>query len=180
VYRALAEQSGQLAGWYVGACAVLMVSANPERLVQAAHSVRELMNNLHTISNVPVQVKGGRLGDKFDAMTEKWEKAKRNSAAFGEDGWSGEIDDVARRGFAAVDEAIAWQKENRPKRKELHRSTLRGLDVSARPLPGFIEDRFVHTPHVDPLRLASSAVGDTDGRRPRCALASDRQASRLA
>jgi hypothetical protein len=50
VYRALAEQSGELAGWYLGACAVLMVPANPERLVQAGHSIRELMNNLHTIS----------------------------------------------------------------------------------------------------------------------------------
>jgi hypothetical protein len=127
VYRAIAEQSAQLAGWYLGACAVLMVPVNPERLMQAAHSVRELMNNLHTISNVPVQVKGGRLGDKFDAMTMKWEKAKRNSAAFGDDGWSGDIDDAARRGFEAVDDAIEWQKENRPKWKEQHRSTLRGL-----------------------------------------------------
>jgi hypothetical protein len=147
VYRALVEQSTELAGLYLGACVVLMVPANPERLQQAAHSVRELINNLHTISNLPVPAEGGRLGDKFDHMTQRWEKAKRNSAAFGEDGWSGCIDDAARRGFVAVDEAIEWQRENRPKWKERHRSTLRGLDVSARPLPGFVEDHFVEIWH---------------------------------
>jgi hypothetical protein len=143
LYRALAERSKDLAGWYLGARLVLMAPANPERLVQAAHSIRELMNNLNTISNVPVQTKDGRLGDKFAAMTGRWEKAKRASVCFGEDGWRGEIDDAARRGFDAVDDAIAWQKANRPKRKEQHRSTLRGLDASQRPLPMFIEDRFI-------------------------------------
>jgi hypothetical protein len=147
VYRALSEQSTELAGWYLGGCVALLVPANPERLVHAAHSLRELMNNLHTISNVPVEAQGGRLGDKFTAMTEKWEKAKRNSEAFGDDGWSGTIDDAARRGFEAVDEAITWQTENRPKWKEQHRSTLRGLDVSGRALPGFIEDHFVEMWH---------------------------------
>jgi hypothetical protein len=147
VYRALSEQSTRLAGWYLGGCAALLVPANPERFVHAAHSLRELMNNLHTISTLPVEAQGGRLGDKFDAMTEKWERAKRNSGAFGDDGWSGTIDDAARRGFEAVDEAISWQKQNRPKWKEQHRSTLRGLDVSGRPLPGFIEDHFVEMWH---------------------------------
>jgi hypothetical protein len=143
LYRALAEHSRELAGRYLGASVVLMAPANPEQFAQAAHSVRELMNNLHTISNVPVQAKGGRLGDKFAAMTERWESAKRNSDCFDEEGWHGEIDDAARRGFEAVDDAIAWQEKNRPKRKEQHRSTLRGLDAAQRPLPAFIENGFI-------------------------------------
>lgn len=143
-YRALAERDAALAAWYLGARVVLMTPANPERLVHAAHSVRELMDNLHKISNVPVQAKvGGGLGDAFAVMTDKWEKAKRTSRAYGVDGWSGEIDAPAQRGFAAVDAAIAWQKENRPKRKEQHRTTLRGIDVSPRALPAFIEDRLI-------------------------------------
>jgi hypothetical protein len=102
-----------------------------------------MMNALHTISNVPVHAEGGRLGDAFHVMSEKWVKAKRNSACCGDDGWQGEIDGAARRGFEAVDEAIAWHKDNRPEQKEQHRSTLRGIDVSDRPLPTWIEDRVV-------------------------------------
>ena len=78
--------------------------------MQAAHSIRELMNNLHAISSTPVKEEGGRLGDAFRTMAEKWEKAKRNSQCFDEHGWHGEIDGAATRGFEAVDEAIAWQK----------------------------------------------------------------------
>jgi hypothetical protein len=141
--RAIAEQDETLASWYYGARVALATRGNPEDLVHAAHSIRELMNNLHTVAEVPAKREEGRLGDKFDAMAGKWEKGKRNSKCFGDEGWTGEIDDAARRAFAAVDDAIEWQQENRPRWKETHRSTIRGLDVSQRALPSWIEDKFV-------------------------------------
>jgi hypothetical protein len=118
--------------------------ANPERLVHAAHGLRELMNELHRIGNVPAKASGGRLGDRFESMTNKWEKAKRNSACYSEEhGWTGEIDAHAKRGFEAVDDAIRWQGENRPRWKDQFRTTIRGLDVARDQLPTWLEDTFV-------------------------------------
>jgi|SRR6266542_4274358 len=142
-YRALAEQDGRVAGWYLGARITLLNIKNPERLEQAAHSLRELVDKLHPVLGLPAQAEGGRLGDTFAAMTTRWEEAKRQSSCHTDGVWSGEIDEVARRGFAAVDEAIEWQRKNRPRRKETYRVTIRALDVSGRALPAWIEDTHV-------------------------------------
>jgi hypothetical protein len=144
-YQALADQDGRVAGWYLGARITLLNMKNPERLEQAGHSLRELMDKLHPVLKLPAEAEGGRLGDTFDAMTVKWEKAKRQSSCHTGGTWSGEIDEAARRGFAAIDEAIEWQRKNRQKRKETYRATIRALDVSGRALPSWIEDTHVKT-----------------------------------
>jgi hypothetical protein len=144
-YQALADQDGRVAGWYLGARITLLNMKNPERLEQAGHSLRELMDKLYPVLKLPAEAEGGRLGDTFDAMTVKWEKAKRQSSCHTGGTWSGEIDEAARRGFTAVDEAIEWQHKNRRKRKETYRATIRALDVSGRALPSWIEDTHVKT-----------------------------------
>lgn len=142
-YRALAEQDGRVASWYLGARITLLNIKNPERLEQASHSLRELIDKLYPVLGLPAQVEGGRLGDTFYVMITKWEKAKRQNSCYTDEVWSGEIDEAARRGFAAVDEVIDWQRKNRPKRKETYRATIRALDVSGRALPAWIEDTHV-------------------------------------
>jgi hypothetical protein len=143
-YRTIAEYDGELASWYLGARMAFATPANPEHLVHAAHSIRELMNNLHKIAGVPVKANTGRLGDRFAEMKLKWERGKRNSASFSEDaGWAREIDGHARRAFEAVDEAITWAEANRVAWQERHLETIRVLDVSRRPLPSWIEKGFV-------------------------------------
>jgi hypothetical protein len=143
-FLAIAEYDGELANWYIGACMAFATPSNPEHLVHAAHSIRELMNNLHKIAAVPTKADAGRLGDKFAEMKAKWEKGKRNSTAFSEDaGWQGEIDGHARRACEAVDDAIAWAEANRVSWMERHLETIRVLDVSGRPLPSWIEKDFV-------------------------------------
>jgi hypothetical protein len=79
--RAIAEQDETLASWYYGARVALATRGNPEDLVHAAHSISELMNNLHTVAEVPAKREEGRLGDKFDAMAGKWEKGKQTPSA---------------------------------------------------------------------------------------------------
>jgi hypothetical protein len=142
-FQALAEQDSRIARWYLGARITLLNRKNPERLQQAAHSLRELMDKLHPVLGLPAKAEGGRLGDRFAAMTAKWETAKEQSGCHTDGVWRGEIDEAARRGFIAVDEAIEWQRQNRPKRKETYRATIRALDVSGRPLPSWIEDTHV-------------------------------------
>jgi hypothetical protein len=50
LFLAIAEYDGELANWYLGACMAFATPTNPEHLVHAAHSIRELMNSLHTRS----------------------------------------------------------------------------------------------------------------------------------
>ena len=150
-FLAIEEYDGELAARYLGACMAFATPTNPEHLVHAAHSIRELMNNLHKIAGVPIKADAGRLGDRFAEMKAKWEKGKRNSAAFSEsEGWHGEIDGHARRACEAVDDAIVWAEANRVSWIERHLETIRVLDVSGRPLPSWIEKDFVA--HWDSLR----------------------------
>jgi len=46
-YQALAEQDGCVASWCLGARITLLNLRNLERLEQAGHSLRELMDKLH-------------------------------------------------------------------------------------------------------------------------------------
>jgi hypothetical protein len=143
-FLAIAEYDGELANWYLGACMAFAAPTNPEHLVHAAHSIRELMSNLHKIAGIPVKADAGRLNDKFDEMKTKWKRGKRNSTAFSEEeGWHGEFDRHAQRACEAVDDAIAWDAANRVAWKERHLETIRVLDVSGRPLPAWIEKDFV-------------------------------------
>lgn len=144
LFLAIAEYDGELANWYLGARLAFATPTNPEHLVHAAHSIRELMSSLHKIAGIPVKADTGRLDDRFTEMKTKWEKGKRNTKAFSEEtGWRGEIDGHARRACEAVDAAIAWDAANRVAWKQRHQETIRVLDVSGRPLPAWIEKDFV-------------------------------------
>jgi hypothetical protein len=143
LYRALAERSEELAGWYLGARMALADPANPERFVHAAHSIRELIDKLNSVLNVPAKVIGGRLGDQVAKMAEEWERAKASSDCHQDGTWSGEIDNAHRRGIRAVEALIEWRASERPQRTEVFRATLRAIDVSGRTLPPQIEDAFV-------------------------------------
>ena len=53
LYEALSEKSEKAGAWYRGALVALSNDNNPERFVQAAHSIRELIKNLHKFIDVP-------------------------------------------------------------------------------------------------------------------------------
>lgn len=146
LYRTLASRSPQLAARYLGARIALANSTNPERLAQAAHSIRELIDDLHTISDLPATVdpgSGKKLGDAFQEMQTKWERGKKQSKSHADGEWKGEIDEPAKLAFRAVEAAIEFRREERPLRKETYRLAIRSIDVSERTLPGFIEEQFI-------------------------------------
>jgi hypothetical protein len=139
LYRALSEKSEKAAGWYHGGLIAFSNASNPERFVQAAHSIRELIKNLHKFIDVPAKSDKARMGDKFRTLADRWDKAKKKTSCHDGKVWEGRIDDHLRRGLAAVDEAIEWLRVNRPTVRETSIALIRGLDVSRRRLPPSLE-----------------------------------------
>jgi hypothetical protein len=143
IYRAIAEQDETLASWYYGARVALATRGNPEDLVHAAHSISELMNSLHTVAEIPAKREEGRLGDKFDAMAAKWEKGKQTPSASATGDGRGRL--TMQLGVLSQPLTMQLNGSGRTgtRWKETYRSTIRGLDVSQRALPSWIEEKFV-------------------------------------
>jgi hypothetical protein len=139
LYGTLREWDERAGEWYRGALVALSNPNNPERFVHAAHSIRELMKNLHNFIDAPVQADGAKLGDKFTALSSKWEKAREASACHTDDVWDGPIDRHLRRALAVIDSTVAWYRTNRVTWKETSLTVIRQLDVSQRPLPPSLE-----------------------------------------
>jgi hypothetical protein len=141
VYETLAARDREVAEWYRGAIMVLRATENPDRFAQAAHSMREVMNEVGRLAGLPQQEEEGRLGEQFRKMKEKFSQAKRRSECHDGNEWSGEIDDNARTALVAVEEVIEWEDENRRARREVFIAARRTLDGSRRELPKAEEDR---------------------------------------
>lgn len=140
VVAALAARDEDVAGWYRGARDVLGMRPNADRLAQAGHSFREVMNAVDRLAGLP-QPAEGRLGDRFRDMTQTWEQERERSRCHDGKGWNGEIDDHAQFAFAAVEETIEWGRDNRRTRREVFLEVARTLDGSGRRLPETEEAR---------------------------------------
>ena len=139
LYGLLCEWSEIAGDWYRGALLGLSNSSNPERFAQAAHSIRELMKNLHVFIDAPVRIDKARLGDKFTTLSSRWDNAKRLSDCHANGVWDGPIDHHLRKGLTAVDDTITWYRTNRISWKETSVTLIRQLDVSERPPPPRVE-----------------------------------------
>lgn len=139
LYQALSEKSRKASDLYRGSLMTFADVNNPERFPQSAHSIRELIKNLHKFIDVPAESDKARMGDKFRTLADKWEKVKAKTSCHNSGVWDGPIDKHLRRGLAAVDEAIEWLRANRPTVKETSLALIRGLDVSRNPLPPSLE-----------------------------------------
>jgi hypothetical protein len=129
--RALLEKNESVAMMYVGAIRARAATNNPDHLSQACHSIRELIDNLPKYFEVPVEP-SGRLGDRVNALADRWQKEKRVK---------NNSEEVISEGFAKqLEKFFIWKQENFIKRREVARITVRDLDVSRRRLPGAIED----------------------------------------
>lgn len=141
LHRVLFERSEKAAEWYRGALIALANGGNPERFVHAAHSIRELMEKLHVLIDVPAQTDKTTLKGKFKALADIWDKARASSSCNNNGAWSGPIDHHLRRGLVAVDRMIEWFRANRPSFRDVSLAVFRELDVSKRPLPSSLEAR---------------------------------------
>jgi hypothetical protein len=79
VYQSLAAKSNEFAELYECALRSLSDNANPGRVFQAAHSIREMAGGLPKILDLPVLADLGRLGDQVNALQTAWESALQSS-----------------------------------------------------------------------------------------------------
>lgn len=132
VLDALAEQDRRLGDMYAGALSVLGQTSNPERLAQAAHSLRELIEKLPRYLDVPAPRKPPTLKEEVRRLVAAWRKAGVEPSAVN-----------ARRAgdfFKAFERFVIWFEGVHLTMREQAAATIRGLDPSGRPLPTPIED----------------------------------------
>jgi hypothetical protein len=137
--RVLLALSETAAGWYRGALHALQNGHNPERFVQAAHSLRELMKKLHVFTEVAPEGDEARMSDKFREMADAWERGRDASGCHVDGVWGGQIDEALHGALRAADKAIAWLRTNMPSFKQTSIAVFRHFDVSPRRLPSRVE-----------------------------------------
>jgi len=131
LFGVLHNQSPELAKMFVGAVAARTATTNPDHLSQACHSVRELIDNLPTYFEIPIDPPG-RLGDLVSSLAAKWARQPRVR--------QGDDSPLTSAFVQALEEFFRKEAEIKPKRRDSARTTLRHFGAAARPLPSQIED----------------------------------------
>ncbi len=139
LYQALMREDQRLARMYLGALLVLEQTENPENLVMAAHSLRELMEKLPRYQDLPVKQQP-RLKEKVRNLSQDWRDVMDNSQHQENPSWDGVIDKSLQKFLKKAQEFFEWFKEQYQTRKQQAAILLRGLDPLRLPLPGPIED----------------------------------------
>ncbi|MEV4704647.1 hypothetical protein [Actinoplanes sp. NPDC049316] len=134
--EALESLETRLKRMYLGSLIALRQAENTERFVQAAHTLREMINLVPESLGFVSSGKQDRLGDKLQKPELKWKGAVDRSKCNSDGQWTGEIDQPLRQALIALDEFFSWKAENRPKRRDELAATLRRMDASGRDVPG--------------------------------------------
>ncbi|HVM62333.1 MAG TPA: hypothetical protein VMV72_15850 [Verrucomicrobiae bacterium] len=144
--RVLAERDRRLGQMYSGALHALCQKENPELRVQAAHSIRELLEKTLTYSNLaleenPRKKQRGQpnLKQRAQSLTEIWKKRAKRCQSFDGGKWDGPVDTHLRKILRAVSEFAEGVDTDYPKRKEKIRNLLRKSDLIKTALPNRIE-----------------------------------------
>jgi hypothetical protein len=139
LFQALGKKDSQLASMYVGALFVLRNTSNQDRIAQAAHSLRELLEKLPRILDMPIQAKPPSMMDKIRPLEKTWSKAKTESSGLKTNPRSDKIDTPLRKFLDEAERFFGWLASDRPTRKEQAAIVVRGLDPLKKALPQTIE-----------------------------------------
>lgn len=138
-----AAHGSRLSDVYIGALYALRNQENPERHVQAAHSMRELFEKLPIqFEGAPVRAPGAKASDHLAVIATELGKAKRHSGSYHEadDRWNGTIDEPLSRALRRIADRIDKHAEASLSRRELARTFLRAQDPLRQPLPNPSEE----------------------------------------
>ena len=84
ILRAKSIEKYALADWYFGAIAALQNNFNPDRIAQAAHSLRELLEKIpRALKTEELGIPGGQLKKKREAVRRRLLRRKVTSQAVG-------------------------------------------------------------------------------------------------
>lgn len=144
LYQALIARSSELGSIYIGALMTLERRDNPDRLAQAAHGLRELMEKLPKYLDFPIQKKSPSLKEKVRDLSQRRDSVIKNSNSHTGSGWRGEIDNHLQKFLTKSDEFFEWFEGEYPTRRQRTVRLLRQLDPSAIPLPEPLE-----TPNIE-------------------------------
>ena len=140
LHEALLKKEERLARMYHGAMVVLDDLNNPDRLALAAHDLRELMEKIPRVLDVPLATqRQGGLKEKCLELMDRWRRAEKNSKCNGDDGWQGDIDGHLHKFLIKLAEFFSWFEKDYPTRNEEARQALRALDGAPYPLPAELE-----------------------------------------
>lgn len=139
LYQALMHENERLARMYLGALLVIEQTENPENIVQAAHSLRELMEKLPRYRDLPVK-QPLRLKEKVINLSQYWPDVTGISNLEGRSSLGGVIDKSLQKFLKEAHGFFEWFEKQYQTKKEQAAILLRGLDPRKLPLPGPIED----------------------------------------
>jgi hypothetical protein len=128
---------------YGGTLFVLRNTSNPDRIAQAAHSLRELLEKLTRILDMPIQAKPPSMMEKIRPLEKTWSKAKTESSGLKTNLRSDIIDTPLRKFLDEAEQFFTWLASDRPTRKQQAAIVVRGLDPLKKALPQTIESLHV-------------------------------------
>jgi len=144
LYRALSGVGEPLVGECLGACylgalAALAEPRNPDRLAQAAHSIREMMDMLPEAVDVRTEALREKLGNEAAKLEKAW-KGAQTSVCLQGGRWEGEIDRPLKKFLLQAVAFYMWKEEHQPRRRAEFGLVLVELDVSGKPPPKVLQE----------------------------------------
>lgn len=145
--NALSEQNDIPKKMYYGAILVLRNEENPERLVQSAHSIRELIEkipkylNTSLINDSDSDHAEYNLKQQVNELQDSWRKNVQNHPLFDGKGWNGEMDRKIQRFLNKCQSFFSKYQAKKPTRSKIMAATIRSMDKSGYWLPRALQEK---------------------------------------
>jgi len=121
---------------YIGALTVLNETSNLDRFAQSAHSLRELMEKLPRLLDVPLEAQKENLKSKVREIENAYLNTQKQTHCFTVmNGWDGYIDGHLRKFLSDLKGFFDWFGSHHPRRRDEFHHFLTCLDGSGRDLP---------------------------------------------
>jgi hypothetical protein len=130
----LRSKHQRLGQTYEGALRAYADPVNPECLVHAAHSMRELFDALPIAVEIE-QKRTADLKEEVQRILKAWSGSLKKTASLTDAGWTGQIDDVLRSLLTQLAQFFKWFEIEHPKHVEIRDLALDRLDPGRGQLP---------------------------------------------
>jgi hypothetical protein len=132
---ALLRSRHQLLGQtYEGALRAYADEGNPESLVQASHSMRELFDALPMAAQIEIK-RTADLKEEVQRVSGIWSTALKKTTSLTAGGWTGPIDQILRQLLLQLADFFTWFEEEHPRHGVVRDMALDRLDPGRGELP---------------------------------------------